>query len=758
MLAYKFLHRPLMLLISSILLVGFLVGIVLTIVCGSDQVLVPGSTGYTVTGEFAVQRTPSMQRSSIKAVEAENKDIILWGSGINNEDKNTGKLTFPPFQAPAILSFFVGGWANADGNELLVKRADTGEQFQLKAADTGDRWKKLHWLLPISWYGHPIQIIAVDGNQKSYGWIGISAPLQSSFLSLLKGQISAISFAPFYIFYLALFLTPGLLIGIFIIRRQNLHPAFTVILAVAISSLIGYVTFWVYFFNHFIGIIFSVLVLLLTVTGLVLLFTKKPFAKSIAKSLTSVDTVFPILIMLTVGLTYLSVLYLIDAGDLPASNAQVRFFAVFPPDNVLPQMFTERLYGGQDPRPLFGEWLSSDRPPLQAGITLVQRPIAFLSGSDVGLHYQLIGTIVQSAWIAALWAVCRNMRLSGWQIAIVLAFSTFSGFFLFNSVYVWPKLLAGALMVFAFALLMPTVYESRRPTTAEAGLAGGAAALGLLAHGGVIFTLPAIALILVRPRCFPGVRQILIGSLMFGLMLAPWTAYQKFYEPPGDRLLKWHLAGVIDVDSRSFPQAFKDAYQHLSFAQIANNKWENLKMLIDYPKADAKNEYTAREKDFLHLFRALGVLNIGWLIWLASPFLKYLNSQVDIKRVHLVLSVGVLSVVVWILAMFGSGTTSIHQGSYATMILLFIGLATLLTKLSRWMCYSLLAFQSVVFVTNWVITSSFSTSDRLIVAPNIFMLGLMVISTGGIIWMFNQLAKQRFEFENTPISHPLLTE
>ena len=34
-------------------------------------------------------------------------------------------------------------------------------------------------------------------------------------------------------------------------------------------------------------------------------------------------------------------------------------------------------------------------------------------------------------------------------------------------------------------------------------------------------------------------------------MYSPWLAYQRFYDPPGDRLLKLHLGGQETIDSRS---------------------------------------------------------------------------------------------------------------------------------------------------------------------------------------------------------------
>ena len=66
----------------------------------------------------------------------------------------------------------------------------------------------------------------------------------------------------------------------------------------------------------------------------------------------------------TAGLFDLAVLALPN-DSLDAAH---RFFADVRPTIVLPQIFAEALYQGDDPRGLFGEWHSSDRPPLQAGM------------------------------------------------------------------------------------------------------------------------------------------------------------------------------------------------------------------------------------------------------------------------------------------------------------------------------------------------------------------------------------------------------
>ncbi len=405
-------------------------------------------------------------------------------------------------------------------------------------------------------------------------------------------------------------------------------------------------------------------------------------------------------------------------------------------------MFADRLYAGQDPRPLLGEWLSSDRPPLQTGIILLQRPLISLTGLSGGLYYQILSTIAQCSWVAAIWALCRTLQFSGRRIATILAFSIFSGFFLLHSVFVWPKLLAAAMVVFAFNILVPSILESRRPSAIEIGLAAAATALGMLSHGGVVFTVPAlVTVMLFRPKIFPGLPQILIGCVIFGLLLAPWGAYQKFYEPPGNRLVKWHLAGVEDPkDSRPSLKTILDSYRGSTVPQLIDNKWQNVKALFedtsgrlqsnDSLKRSASD--SRRTHQFFYLFRDLGILNVGWIVFVINLFKKS-DSKGDSRKINLLLEVVLVSLAFWVLVMFGPGTTVIHQGSYATMILLYMALPALLSQLPRWLCYALLSCHIVLFIYDWFIATTFGSFGWIINAPNLFYLALIAIGVVSII-------------------------
>ncbi len=83
--------------------------------------------------------------------------------------------------------------------------------------------------------------------------------------------------------------------------------------------------------------------------------------------------------------------------------------------------------------------------------------------------------------------------------------------------------------------------------------------------------------------------------------------------------MKWHLAGVSEIDSRSSSQAISDAYRSLTIGQIATNKWENFKVLFGTQSSDKDLFYRRREGEFFYTFKGLGILNVSWLILLLMP-------------------------------------------------------------------------------------------------------------------------------------------
>jgi hypothetical protein len=503
--------------------------------------------------------------------------------------------------------------------------------------------------------------------------------------------------------HLAALLAPGLFFAALLRQRQPVPPACEVLLALGLSALLGYMVFWVWFFSPAAGRWASLA--LLALAGSVLLFGMtaalvSPQRRSdLCSAWFTADVLVPVVLMFLMACAYLGLVHAVQGNYVPEAHVNGRFPAYLTPDNLIPLYFADGIASGSVPRPLLGDWLSSDRPPLQTGVVLAQFLLRDWLARP-GLSYQVLGTLLQASWLPAVWALCRQAGLDSRRTAVVLALLIVNGFFYLNTVFVWPKLLAASLTILALLLLLPL--DGRRPTVTETALAAGAAALGLLAHGSVFFTLLPLAGLLIVPRRFPGWKQSVAGLATILGLLAPWSAYQRFHDPPGNRLVKWHLAGVVPLDERSSWQAIRDTYAQETLGHFLLGRGENLCALI-WPEGWVRPTGSPWQQfEFHGLLLAGGVLNVGWLI-LAIPRLRgRLLPATALQRVGLYLGVGLAGLLIWVLLLVLPGSTVLHQGSYATVLLLFVGLAMILSSLSGRLVLGLLLSQGMLFSLCWV--------------------------------------------------------
>ena len=465
------------------------------------------------------------------------------------------------------------------------------------------------------------------------------------------------------------------------------------------TGIAGYVAFFAFFLNPAAGQFYS----FSTIVGLGAYAAWPPRTRLLAGS--AEGLALPVLLVFAVGLFYLALLYLPDLARKPEWQSQVRFLYEFPIDANLPKMLGDRLYAGESPRPFLPEvgWLSSDRPPLQAGLYLLIRPWIELFRLPAGLGYQCVGTLAQLFWLPGAWLIGRFMGLGRFRTAVSLLLLAASGFALFNSTYVWPKLLAGGYVLIAAALLLD---RSAARSASLAGLAAAAAALGWLAHGAAAFSLVTLALALLVPRYFPGWKNCLLAAAIFGLLALPWTLYQKVYDPPANRLLKWHLAGVVPIDSRSTWEAIRDSYSGLSRAALIANKRANFGTLIGgsfVSVADVVTTPRMKRKvdEFFYVFRSLGILNLAWgfgpLAWLFRRRLP-LNFQ----QIVPVLGWTLLTLVFWSLALFTPASTILHSSSYAMMLCLFLVAIIVLLDLPAWVAWLIAGWHVIEFTVTWL--------------------------------------------------------
>jgi hypothetical protein len=622
------------------------------------------------------------------------RPVRAWGSWCGG-DENTGTLTLGPFPAPERLRFGIGGYPARTA--LYVEHMASRARLRLNHADVGERWRIADFPVPVAWHGQPISLIAVDEARGPGGWLALTEPVLGG-----PGASGAARWTAF-----AAWTINGLLLGVLwlaaareLTRRDWVTAPWIPLAAAAVVAAAGYVVFWAYLFHPSFGRVATFATLL---AGGVLLARRRQPGETPPAAPYEVAR-----LALIVGGFYLALLHIfptpLDFYELAAN----RFRNALPADNALPQVIAERLLHGESLKFPLGDWLSSDRPPLQSGWILLTAPVLAALGIAPATASGTSAMWFQFMWLAAAHGLFRTLGLSRRRTAAWIAVLSLSGFFLQNTLFTWPKLGAGALACGTFGLwvLTPTAQRGARETVLGAVLA----ALAWLAHGGVAFSFlilaPWIAWQCVRGRS----RHWAPAALAFALLVAPWTAYQKFYDPPGNRLLKWHLGGQVAIDARGTWQTIRENYAASSRVGIWHNKRSNFQalkatewsVLLPFTKMNIEDR---RSAEFFHL----GPMLTWWVFgvallpgaWLA---LARRGDGDELKRRHLALLLWTsLTVPVWCLLLFAYYSTLVHHGSYAMVLSLFVLLSVAFEWAGpRWLVALVAALQGGMLAVTWV--------------------------------------------------------
>ncbi len=676
-----------------------------------DKPLLDSGNSWHVAGNF---RWVAATRHDIFAEELDA--LYLMADRFTRD--GSGRLESAPFIAPPWVRMSVAGDLTRPGNDVYFRRASDGRRLPVRVHTSYYFWRRVTLGFPSDWVGQPVQLVAEAGPRERSDWFGLSNPRALGTGTLLRSQMRDLAVLPAFAVALALFLLPGLPAATRLALRGRLSLGLVVPTAVVFSCLAGYLTFWAYFLNPLFGRCFGAAVLLGGAAALVADLRRRGAARAL---LLSEEVRTPLALSALAGLFYVALLYSVDLDVRTGGVSRVRFLE-FPLaiDNEIPSYFAERLYNHQDPRKLIADWHSSDRPPLQAGLLLLQAPFAYFAGRPL-VYSLLAGCAFQCAWVPAVWALWRLGGLPRRRAGLALLLVVLTGFALVNTVYTWPKLLAAALVLVAVTLAVCGREPGRPFPLIEAALLGLASGLGMLAHGGVAFTLLPLALLLLWPRYYPGLTRLAAGAAVFAATMAPWGFYQRYYDPPGTKLLRYHLAGASPTwqDGRPLWRNLVNAYDGLSAGQVVANKVANLKVLFRGNEKPPEEQYpwppnrdsaqwpvdvaALRRCEFLCLFWSLGLLNLGWL---APPVSTRWHSLPLDPGLRIAMpALGLAGVLVWVLLMFGPGTTVVHQGSYATSLLLMAAPAAWLAALPPRLAHVLLALQAAVFTATWLLTS-----------------------------------------------------
>jgi len=377
---------------------------------------------------------------------------------------------------------------------------------------------------------------------------------------------------------------------------------------------------------------------------------------------------------------YIALLYLWSTTADGFTLAATRFFTFrLPVDNYIPTLTAERLSEGLSTHGLVEDWNGSDRPPAQAGLILFAwtfRP-PFLTPAVMSLG---IGIAAQLTWIPALFAFLRSLRVARLSAYVGVVFAGFAGTTLVNTVFTWPKLISAAFVLVSALFL---VDARARPAMFRIGLSFAVVsfALAMLAHGAAAFMLPLVIALGVAASRRQPVRALFhsgLAAVAAGLIVyLPWVLYQRLADPPGDRLLKWHLAGVMKLaDSRSFIQALIDSYSQLTIGQWMGTRLANFGTVVNWNILHGLSDsYARRSAEFFTTSMALG---------LAFPMAGVIIATIVIQRIRgrrlsrndrlfAALQLGSVGCIAfWCLVMYTPRSTIVHQGSQVWIFLLLV--------------------------------------------------------------------------------------
>lgn len=472
---------------------------------------------------------------------------------------------------------------------------------------------------------------------------------------------------------------PGVAAALWAARRGVLNVPVLLAISLAASGIMAMLSFWAYYADPVLGESLAYFAVFGSVgLGAWALYGGRLDSRLLRRLATP-------LALWALGSAFLVFLGFLHGGtDNPLGMPMTRFSAQLPSDNAIPYFFGEWFFqhGHQGPPPVFpGEWLASDRPPLQVGYLLSQRPFSW---GDPGLQYQVLGVVLQQLWIVGLWALLVAARIGRLTRALVIVTVLVSDVAIVNGFFVWPKMLPAAMLLAAAALVVTPLWPALRRSLWGAALVAVLFGLAMLGHGSSVFGIIPLAL-LAAFRSLPSWRWVGVALLAGFVLLAPWSAYQKYGDPPGNRLIKLQIGGSVVIDDRSATETILDSYGEVGLGGAIHNKAENVVAMAGGKlMADHLSEAVGAVEDgdlalfvedlrnifFFNLLPSLGLLLFVPLAMVAGR-VRGRRRPAEWSFALTCLAVFAIGAVAWALLLFGNvaARTVIHQGSLLLPVL-----------------------------------------------------------------------------------------
>lgn len=698
-------HRVLRIL-QLIWLGGVIAGLIVLLQPIGEHTPLVSPDGWQIEGDFFQNDAPVA--GEVSHGIRSHPDARFFRSWSPENGHAEGSLTTALFDVPEYIAIPYAGFPIAAGMTFVLQCATSGEEMAITSGNPRNDWVERVMRIPQDWCSGQASLVAISTSTDHHLMVG--TPFKTTRLNYWRESGVVIAFmhllvvAPFFVLWGA---------GTLIFRRMGLQPYLVVLGPSVVISSWGLMNF---FLAYGFGDLQPTIVVLVTLAaGVYLAIERREFMNLLRDpEIGSVASQF-----FWVSMLFVLILYVVDSG-LGGWAANYRFWpSTWGSDNQLQPMLAEKLYQGESLLGWNPSWRTSDRPPLLMGLILLSRPfwdplLELHQNSRLLVHFQQITTICAMAfWVMPVWFLVQTLtnRRSRFILAYVLVGT--SSFILFNTIFTWPKLLAGALATITYLILIQLPAQTgRRADRVELTIGAVAAALALMSHGGVVFGLIPVAILMLTPRYWPGWRTVLPAGILAVSMLIPWTLWQQLVDPPGNSLIKSAFGGTFGFGEEDIGvmETIARAYKDITFSQWVDSRivafatyFKQLWSPIGAFRSGQGSEIAMlRKYDQWYLFASFKILNVGWLVigWLVLSRVR--GREVDPREggVSTLAVVGVSGV-----ALSGLLTLSNHNiisnESYLSVLAIFVALATAISNSSIGLTYVVLGCQVLYMSFVW---------------------------------------------------------
>lgn len=674
--------------------------------------LIP-KTGWKIDGHAFANVQP--QTFELPESMVRSPESIYWRTWSPKTGATKATITTDGFRPSRYMAIPYGGFAGDPGISLDLRCVSTDAVLPIATARTNNQMTAAMIRVPDDWCAGNVIVKAKSRNMEKY--VEVGTPFSISGIDYYKNSFLGLVglFAVVLAFTIALALVPDgalILVG----SKRTCSP----LAGLALVGLVGYAMFFVLFFSRATGHALSCVIL----GGTIALFAWTSIRRPAALRELWTRRRVPIVLWAAVAFTAYALAMSTYNGAGPWSINALFTPVRWSTDNQFPAQISEYLFQGIDPRKLpYGVWHISDRPPLAYGLMAMLRTISWIiashsDGFALYFQYALIGGIViNSLWIVAVYYLLASLGMTRREIYFASVVLALTGFAIFNTLYIWPKMLGGAFGLIAFAMLfeperrLGTVkYEPYGNALLWAALFSG---LALESHGGTAFGIIAAILVATWYRGLPTLRLGFYAVLVGLAILAPWALWQHYEQPPGDALIKYAFSGHygFEYPNESLFQTVAHAYSQLTVGSWIEMKLRALRMIFTTEATGCALAEVApisslyglsRVQDFFHLVPSLRFLAIGFLPLLLTR--ECLGTGTSSKLLHYaraMVGTGFLSVGMYSLFAFHCYIN--HMQAYQSIMEIMIGLVICLVGNARWY-YKLCLILSMLYGTLvWVV-------------------------------------------------------